>query len=178
MTTGVPNDTPVCRECGYTLEGLHVRTCPECGHGIDQPVSEHRRAAAALLYFACLIPLIETLVLIAWGIQHLLIASSRRNTVVLAVSMSVLSIIAMGALSRALQTNDRIFDRLRFVSASLAAVIGVGLAALTFLRPGGHQILLFVLALFNAGLAYVAITSGGVPVSAMEHSAVEGGGEA
>jgi purine-cytosine permease-like protein len=161
-------EAEVCPECGYTLRGLVAAVCPECGHELGRPVSERRRSAALGLYFACLIPLLETLVLIAWGVQRLLVGSKRPSTIVLAIGMSVFSVIAMGVLTRVFKARDRLFDRLRWVSAGLAVVIGVGLVALAIVRPGGHRVLLFALALFNAGVAYLAVSLKGVPVSLVQ----------
>lgn len=158
-------EAAICSECGYALDGLNTPICPECGHELGRPVSDRRRSAALGFYFVCLIPLLEVLVLIAWGVHWLLAGSTRPNVIVLAIGMSVFSMIAMSALTRVFRARDRLFDRLRWISAGLAVVVGVGLGALAFARPGGHQVLLFALSLLNAGMAYLAVSLKGVPVS-------------
>jgi hypothetical protein len=64
--------------------------------------------------------------------------------------------------------NDRVFARFRWICFAIACVIGLGLAALGVVRPGKHEMLLYALALLNAGLAYIALISKGVPVSVLE----------
>jgi hypothetical protein len=68
---GASANAPVCRECGYPLAGLDA--CPECGWTPGDPVSTGRVASGLLFYFACTIPIIEAVVLLGWGIQHLLV---------------------------------------------------------------------------------------------------------
>jgi len=165
MNAGPSGETEVCRECGYALEGIRAGRCPECGWRPGEPVSGRRRSAAAGLYFACLIAIV------AWGVQHVLVPASKRSTVVLAIGMSMLSVVASSVVVRLLKTRDRLFGTIRVTCAVIAGLIGAGLGALAVLRPGGHQVLLYALALFNAGVAYVAATSKGVPVSAMEEGA-------
>lgn len=163
---GATPDPSVCRECGYALEGLD--TCPECGRSPGDPVSQGRVASGLLFYFACTIPMIEAVVLIGWGIQHLLVPPSVRNTKAIAIGASILGITASTVVSNLAKYNDRVFARLRWICFAIAVVVGVGLAALAVVRPGQKTLLLYALALLNAGLAYIALISKGVPVSVLE----------
>lgn len=158
----------VCRECGYPLAGADSPVCPECGRAPDAPVSGGRRLSALLLYFACLIPLIEAVVLAGWAVQHVLVPPQSRSTKAIAIGASVLGVVTTLTLSNLFRYRDAVFARLRLVSLVIAILVGLGLLALALFRSGGHGPLLYTLVLLNAGLAYLAMVSKGVPVGVLE----------
>lgn len=155
-----------CHECGYSLDSLP--TCPECGWTPGSPVSAPRRWAALVYYFACLIPLVEALALIAWSVQWVLVPPSSRNTTVTAIGLSVVGVITTSILTNLARYNDRVFARLRWVCFTLAAVIGAGLGVLAVIRPGAHEVLLYALALLNAILAIALMHYADARVSVLE----------
>jgi len=156
---------PACAECGYALEGLIP--CPECGWSPGDPVSSRRIAAGLTFYFACTIPIIEAVVLVGWGIQHLLVPPASRNISLVAIGASVLGVITSTVISNLAKYRDGVFSRLRWVCLVLACIIGMGLAALSLLRPGNHAILLLGLTLLNLGIGYMLLVSGNASVSVL-----------
>lgn len=169
MTESGRNAAPgmACAECGYALEGDAQKVCPECGWQQGKPVSVWQRARATGFYFACFLPVMEAVALVGWGVQHVLIPPGSRSTAVTAIGVSMLGVISAIVVSNMLGTRDRAFARLRWVSFGLAVAIGLGLGVLAVLRPGGHAVLLYSLTLFNAVLAYAALSLGGVSVGVL-----------
>ncbi len=164
-----------CAECGYALGGDARQACPECGWCEGRPVSGWRRAVATAFYFACFLPVMEAVALVGWGVQHVLIPPGSRSTAITAIGISMLGVVSAIVVSHALGTRDRASARLRWVSFGLAVAIGLGLGVLAGLRPGGHAVLLYGLTLFNAALAYLALTLGGVSVGVLSEYGLGGG---
>ena len=157
---------PACRECGYALGGLG--TCPECGWSPGDPVSRRRVTGSLLFYYACYIPIVEAVVLAGWGIQHLLVPQGSRSITLIAIGSSLLGVMTSTVVTSLAKYNDRVFARLRWVCFVIAVAVAIGLAALAVVRPGKHMVLLYALTLLNAGAAYIALVSKGVPVSVLE----------
>lgn len=177
MTDGASDQcsADLCRECGYPIEGLDV--CPECGWRIGSPVSPRRRTTALVLYYACYIPVIEAVALLAWSVLFFTLPTGARRPAVISVAISLFAVFASSVISALLKHDDRIFARLRWVSFTLAIVIGAGLGLLAVIRPGGHAVLLYALAIFNAALAIAALESNDARVSVLEPMNQDGSNE-
>ncbi len=156
-------DRTDCPECGYSLAGLGA--CPECGWLPGTPVSTRRMTASLLFYYACYIPIVEAVVLAGWGVLRLLAPRGSASVILTAVSSSVLGVIASMIITSVAKYSDLVFARLRWVCLVIAIAVAIGLGALAVVRSGNHAVLLYALTLLNAGVAYVALVSKGVPVS-------------